>query len=548
MNGEAGYDPEMWNVGNPGSTGVWETPGYPGAVERNRLLLQQQNQPMGLGGTMPGSVGTAATSGDLLAQPPAATPPTGIFSGISSWMDRPLGENKGAALGISKALADFGVAVSQDPNNPIFGNLTKLASSLIGGVQQSELRKKLATQQGIGGGQDPTQGPGASQFGISDFEALGLTSEQVTGLYDTALKTREAEREYPLKATKTYADAIQSLQAGDLASATAAATRLETEMKSDPARQTVASLTELNKLYKAIAETAGTRATTRETEAKTRGKELETGLTETFGAAEREAKLATERAEPGLKRAQTVKAWTEQYKTEEEIRQSIYGLSPTVEQQRTRMEINKQVPFGATTVDGNLVITNHRTGSYQSYPLGTRTPESRVTQLGWSMAASTFLNQAKADLAAKYPQNIQKAQDEYSAILFTLGKEGVTADVQGSAIRGALNDSNKLKFDRSMDIYRDGEKRGWSLETMTRAVQDELGIKGQQAGQPFAGESAAPPLARRIPVAPGKAGAPELNAIVPGTNKSYKQYLDEHKNNAKAAEAAIRRDQQAGAK
>jgi len=474
------YDPKMWD--STGGAGM----DYDAAVEQNRLLLQQ---PMDVGGTVPGATlstpGASPVGGDVLAgnAAPVAEP-----SALSKFHTGAMNQLTGAATmeNVGKLLQSGVVAnlgsIIAGPESTV-GRIAGLMGRVQGTQAMNEAEKKLAAQE-LAGGTGFTGGPdGGKSRGLSGLDVLGLSPEQVTGLYERSTKMREAEREFPLKATKTYADAIQSLQSGDLASAQAAAHRLETQMKSDPARQTIASLTELNKLYKAIAETASTEATTKKTV-------LETGLTETYGGAEREAKLATERAEPGLKRAQAERAWGEVAKADEEIRQLRYGLPSGVANQQVQMAIDKQLPFGASTVDGNLVITNHRTGAYQSVPLGTTVPEGRVTQLGWSMAASTFLNQAKLDLAAKYPQDIQKAQDEYSKLLYTLGKEGVTADVQGSSIRGALNDSNKLKFDRSMDIYREGEKRGWSLETMTRAVQEELGVKGQQPGQPFTGKPA----------------------------------------------------------
>jgi hypothetical protein len=180
-------------------------------------------------------------------------------------------------------------------------------------------------------------------------------------------------------------------------------------------------------------------------------------------------------------------------KTEEQTRQLRYGLPVGVMNQQMYMKLNEQLPYNFSHDGKSLYVGNQRTGAVNVIPNGTATPDAKVTQLAWSMVSSSFLEQAKADLMAKHPGETQKAREEYEQLLFVLSKEGMTTDAQASAVRGALTPANRVKFNRAMDVYRDGEQKGWSLETMERVVQDELGQK---------------PAAKAAPAAPSAAPAP----------------------------------------
>jgi hypothetical protein len=359
-------------------------------------------------------------------------------------------------------VAQLGAQVwNQGGANPMGGAIGGVIAQAIQGQQMDAALKKKISEQ-ISGGGGFQQSPTGKSVVSGDLDLLGLSPAQVSELYGTAMKTREAERKYPLDVMGAVGTLYSHVTSGNLSVAQipriqAEAEKLTAEARNLPYKEQREAYKTLFEINKAIAETANLEART---------------ATERGISTKAIASIEAERALTATRQA-------ERTKTDEEIRQLRYGLPTEVMNQKNAMEIAKQMPYDAVTnAEGGVDILNKRTGTLTSARLGTVAPQARVTQLGWSMAASTFINQAKLDIAAKYPGDIQKQQNAFSALLFTLGKEGVTSDVQGAAIRGALSDTNKLKFDASMDIYRDGEGK-YSLETMNLMVQDKIGRMGK---------------------------------------------------------------------
>ena len=479
------YDPKMWD-----STGGAGMDYGNAAVEQNRLLLQQ---PMDVGGTVPGATlstpGASPVGGDVLAgnAAPVAEP-----SALSKFHTGAMNQLTGAATmeNVGKLLQSGVVAnlgsIIAGPESTV-GRI----AGAIGGVQQTqrlnEARRKMIADQ-LGGGQGFQQGPAGSTIGLSGLDVLGLTSEQVTGLYDTALKTREAEREHPLKVMKAVGDLYRDVTTGNLSQAQIPHVAAQTEVlaaqaKFLPTKQQLEVDKQLQEIRKSVAETAET---------------WEKAKTEPYKRAETEQRTINLGFEPNLKVAQTMETWASSSLKHAEANFKSWQVDP--ERHREDMEKARAMPWEIHSNPKGYTMFSKVTGGKEDVVVDASTPPTVVNELGLMMTTSTMMPFVKSDFDAKLPPGTKNAREEWANFLAAMSKEP-TPEGKDRLVRGQLSPGNMNKYNQILDLYKAGIQNNVptaALDNMARAtiLNTPLVVpKLEQPGQPFTDKPAAPAAA-----------------------------------------------------
>jgi len=125
---------------------------------------------------------------------------------------------------VSPLIAQIGTSLMRG-RNTITGAPTETVGSQIGGaltgalgtMKMNEALKKMIAQQlsgggGVGGGAGFSEG---QPVGLTSAETVGLSPEQVTGLYKTGLETREKELKRPFESIQALSESYSKIMTGE---------------------------------------------------------------------------------------------------------------------------------------------------------------------------------------------------------------------------------------------------------------------------------------------------------------------------------------------
>jgi hypothetical protein len=140
--------------------------------------------------------------GEKIGDTPASAPEL-------SWADK-LGKGIQSA---APALAEVGTALMRGPQGRETAG-SQVGSVITGALKSQKLNEALKKMVGsqLAGGGSFTEGQPVS---LSGADVVGLTPEQITGLYGTGLKVREAELKRPFENIATISDAYLKVMQGE---------------------------------------------------------------------------------------------------------------------------------------------------------------------------------------------------------------------------------------------------------------------------------------------------------------------------------------------
>lgn len=180
---------------------------------------------------------------------------------------------------IMKGLKDYGPLIAQmgtalmRPVGPgAKGQETvgsQMGSAITGALESQKMNaalRKMVSEQLSGGGKSFNEG---QPVGLSGAEVVGLTPEQISGLYGIGLKVRESELKRPMDAITTISDAYLKVMSGEAKPAEmeahlANAAEARQKIADAPAKNFLDQLTKIQALNKADAEIAEIKAKTTE--------------------------------------------------------------------------------------------------------------------------------------------------------------------------------------------------------------------------------------------------------------------------------------------
>lgn len=503
------YDPELYNVGNPGSTGYED-------------LLKRQNAEVGAdlagGGTVPGAtfdttppaisaMDATPVGGDLLATPPAQK---------TDWL-KSFGETM-AKPGVASTLMDVGAALTANPNNPYLSNVIKIGGGIMKSQALNEANRKMIQQGLAGDGQNPMQGPGGNATpALSGLDVLGLTPEQITNLYSTATSLREKERQHPLDVMKTQANAYQALQSGDLAGAEAAAKNYKLQIDQLPANQKAAALDTYYKLKKQITDIQLTEEQVGETKARAAnlpltGKKIEQETTNLSFI-------------PNKTVAETMEAWGNVSLKRDEANFNKWKTDPM--RHREAIALARAQPFGVHSNPTGYTVFSKVTGNKEDVVINATTPASTVNSLGLMMTTSTMMPFVEKDFIAKLPPGTKNAREQWANFIATMGKEA-TPEAKDVLIRGQLSPANMQIYNQTLDLYRSGIQNNVptaALDNMARATI----LNAPTVAPPSPGASGVPPPAKGMPYKLSPQQNSDLTAALKSRNAPPRKYPITHK-------------------
>jgi hypothetical protein len=317
-----------------------------------------------------------------------------------------------------------------------------IGNIIAGGMQSqvlSEQYKKMMADYLAGGGGGNQGFQSSSEPGIGGLSAMGLTPEQVTGVYDKGMKLRSEEREFPLKQIGILADATSKISTSEAHRAQipyylAHAVHLKAQIAAMPTTTRLQIMEKMAAMKKIDAEV--------------------TKLNNE--AALQPLRVAKERAEILNIGAQAVQRVAETNRT-------IIETGPEWEKAKAiagRAGIpNKELDAGdwkylINTENGNIIST------YKGMP------SASASQSGFSLAVSDFLDPAMKAYFASFKDKEQAARS-WNSLMTMLNDPTKGGPAAMSTIRGLLPYNQKVAFGAAYKVYADELKGGGNLEQAT---------------------------------------------------------------------------------
>jgi len=479
------------------------------------LLIQQNAQ------NEPGAVENKGILSTAAAEAPTTGPPTAPAEpgGFAAFHEDAMKQLKGAftAEGVGKFLQSGVLAKMAVPFLGGKETIGGQVAGLIGGVQgtqaMNEAEKKLAAQE-LAGGTGFQEGPaGGKSRGLSGLDVLGLSPEQVTGLYERATKLREAERQFPLTATKAYADAYHSYQSGDLAGVTAATKRFELDMESAPESIKMAMTGKYLNLMKAKSELQTAELSREKLGVEILGEKDRQDLTRRFGAEKAGAEIERIKAETGQAKEAVAKS---------EWGRSDVGMNKMA--QYSIMEKRQGQPFHYIPAGDQVIIYDpvsrkiiDKIAIGVSPDIAARAGTKDVETLlktfnpAASVTGSRYLQIAEKDIVGRL--GVEKGAAEIARMRQMFGQSIISGQADPWIIAGYLSPENRKKFEGDFDALRATLAIGGGPSTQQPATAQPAPVaKPGEAftGQPAANQPAAKPgamekLRNQVRVRPGAA-------------------------------------------
>lgn len=356
--------------------------------------------------------------------------------------------------------------------NTVTGAPTETVGSQIGGaltstlstIKLNEAMRKMIAQQLSGGG----VGAGFMEgqpLGLSSAETVGLTPEQVSGLYSTGLGLREKELERPFKNIQALSESYLKIMSGEAKPA-------EIALHEATAQKTLAEIAEMptKNWQEWQAKEAAIKKITAEIE-------------------EIKAKTITEQGKPATATEEIKKTKAEtKLKTAEE-KKIMAGLD--VDQVQA-LEAAKTAGGAVKISDAGdrLIVTDPKTGREKfSFPIGpkpesgteTKTKELPMKKFAMQRIAPLVVRQLEGEMAA-LPGGKQKV--DLQNLISSL--RGYTGEIDPGVLLAKSSPELQDKFNKLMDIYV--KTPGLSETEFGGIVQGVLGVKGATATPEKPGE------------------------------------------------------------
>lgn len=366
---------------------------------------------------------------------------------------------------IMKGLKDYGPLISQlgtalmRPVGPgAKGQETvgsQLGSSITSALESQKLnealRKMVSGQLSGGGGGGFKEG---QSVGLEGADVVGLTPDQISGIYGVGLKVRESELNRPIEAISKISDAYLKVMSGQAKPAEmeqhlAAAQKAYQEVAAAPAKNLVELLSKIQGMEKAQAEI----------------QEIQTRI----------SKAPTEKA----------KTEAETEKTKAETKKTKLESDPDFIELKRRLEV-KHGPLQEIRRGNVVSLTNPASGKeVASYDIGA-TPETPSKAAATELPLKKFAMQRIAPLVVKsleaemsaLPQGEQKV--DLQNLLSSL--RGYTGEIDPGVLLARASPELQGKFNRLMDIYI--KTPGISESEFGNIVQAVLGTKSAEGGKP----------------------------------------------------------------
>lgn len=334
-------------------------------------------------------------------------------------------------LEISPMLASMGAGLMKG------GPLEGVTQAIAGGVQGAAVGRERQKILDLLGGQGFQEGPERSYGGVS---TLGLSPEQVSGLYDIAEKQRLTERDWPLKVMDTVGNLYQRVITGDYHAAQipyiqAQAENMKAQTKYLPYKQRMEFDEKIAEIESKLAGIAKTRAETKAIPTETAYKEAQIKALPPSYAAEVQGKIAVARAEP----------------------------------------------YQPVVTDRGITVINKATGKPEIEIPISKSFTSSETNFAWTQTLGNFISKAKASIDAKFGVGSQEAKAEWDSLRYIMGKEDLTGNLHAAVLLDTLSPEDKVTFNRVMTLYREGEQYGIPPDQTQIRVNAMLGIKPEAA-------------------------------------------------------------------
>lgn len=335
---------------------------------------------------------------------------------------------------LSPLMAQVGTSLMRG-RNTLTGAPTETVGSQVGGalastlstMKMNEALKKMIAAQlsgggGVGGGAGFT---GGQPLGLSSAETVGLTPEQISGIYGTGLQLREKELARPMTALATISDAYLKVMSGEAKPAEmeahlATAQKAYQEIAAAPTKTMVELLAKIQGMEKAQAEIG-----------------------------EIQARTKTEKEKPETARV-------ERKKTERQISEIEAKLDP---RQIRLLEVAKTAGGQVKLSDAGdrLVITDPATGTEMgSIKIGakpetaakTKAEELPLKKFAMQRIAPLVVTRLESELAAM-PGGKQKV--DLQNLISSL--RGYTGEIDPGVLLAKSSPELQDKFNKLMDIY-----------------------------------------------------------------------------------------------
>jgi len=447
--------------------------------------------------------------------PPGVLPPGNQPAGID-WDDL---LKKSAPL-----MAQIGAQIwNQGGANPMGGAIGGVIAQAIQGQQMSAAYKKKIGEQ-ISGGGGFQQSPTGKSVVSGDLDLLGLSPTQVSELYGTAMKTREAERKYPLDVMGALGTLYSHVTSGNLSAAQiprvqAEAEKLAAEARNLPYKEEREAYKTLFEIKEKIANIANISARTA------------TEYGETKPAIEKmkaEQALTTLRGEEA-----TYKKWQR-------------------DPERFKEDMAKQLRFSVHDLPGGsgYIVFDKSDGSKTEFKVDATTPSSQVDSLALMLTSSTFIPMLEKDFIAQLPPGTRDAREQWGNFLTSMKNEKDPA-TQDRLIRGKLSKDNQDKYNAALDLYRSGIRSNVSTRALNTLINDTILSKVPTIPSPVIPvPNVVPGPVRRTTgtTTDIKQSPVDMNATVKGTSNTLGYYFKTYGNDPKLIEQKIKEDQLKGAR
>lgn len=346
---------------------------------------------------------------------------------------------------IVKSLQDYAPLYQQlgstlmGGQSTVGGQVATILGQQASSAKLNEAMKKMILSQ-LGGGKSFSEGQMPT---LSGAEVSGLTPEQITGLYGTAMKTRTEERAFPLAQMKAYGDIFAQITDADLKRALAERHLAEAAKIGDPVLRTL-------EMQKARAEISKIIAVT------------EKEVTE-------KAKTEAETRKIGLESDPAFTAFKKRLETE-------YGGK--LEEVRLGNKVNLTNP-----VTGKTVLS-YEVGPVPESGAGAKKQEHDIALLKFAFpqVAPVLVPHLEAEMA-KLPGGPQKLK--LQELISSLRGPG-TGEIDPSVVKAQLSKYPTLlrKYEKAIDQYVGGFKAGLEEAQRGEMVQRVLGTPGKAAAPP----------------------------------------------------------------
>jgi len=376
---------------------------------------------------------------------------------------------------IGPILSQFGTTMMRG-RNAVTGAPTETVGSQMGGIissalisqKMNEATKKMIAAQiasgGKGGGAGFNEGqPG----GFTAGEVVGLSPEQISGLYGAGLGLRAQELKRPFDELGVISDAYLKVMSGEAKPA---------EMEAHLATAQKARLEFEAMIPKTLAELAA------------KDKALDKADAE---IAEIKARTLTEKEKPAEVRAETKRKGAETTKAEKQVEEITAKLDP---KQVRLLEVAKTAGGQVKISDAGdrLVITDPATGfEMGSIKIGakpetatkTKAEELPIKKFAMQRIAPLVVPRLEAELAAM-PGGKQKV--DLANLISSL--RGYTGEIDPGVLLAKSSPELQDKFNKLMDIYI--KTPGLTETEFGNIVQGMIGVKGAPAAaeKPTAGK------------------------------------------------------------